>query len=230
TASGRSLRDGRAESRPGVHGAVDGTIFTAMRSCATIARRAPIDGGPTRKVRFTRRHAVKTGRAAAAGAALARPAAVLAQEIFDMPLITKPIPSTGERLPVIGIGTNAYGVESDEALAPLRDVLTRLPELGGKVIDTAHAYGRSEEVIGRLTEEIGHRDQLFLATKTPIRGDVSDPEAALAGAFERLRTDIIDLMQIHNLHGTDVLMPAFLAAKEAGRIHYIGMSTSTDDQ
>ena len=183
-----------------------------------------------RKVRFTRRDAVKTGIAAAAGAALARPAAVLAQDIFDKPLITKPIPSTGERLPVIGIGTNAYGVETDEELAPLREVLTRLPELGGKVIDTAHAYGRSEQVIGRLTDEIGNRDRLFLATKTPIRGDVSDPEAALAGAFERLRTDVIDLVQIHNLHGTDVLMPAFLAAKEAGRIRYIGMSTSTDDQ
>jgi len=182
------------------------------------------------QVRITRRDALKVGIAAAAGAAFARPAGALAQEIFDMPLITKPIPSTGERLPVIGIGTNAFGVESEEQLAPLRDVLARLPELGGKVVDTAHAYGRSEQVIGRLTEELGNRDRLFIATKTPIRGDVSDPEATLAKAFEALRTDVIDLMQIHNLHGTDVLMPALIAAKEAGRIRYIGMSTSTDDQ
>ncbi|MFS8609181.1 MAG: aldo/keto reductase, partial [Gammaproteobacteria bacterium] len=155
------------------------------------------------QVRITRRDALKVGIAAAAGAAFARPAGALAQEIFDMPLITKPIPSTGERLPVIGIGTNAFGVESEEQLAPLRDVLARLPELGGKVVDTAHAYGRSEQVIGRLTEELGNRDRLFIATKTPIRGDVSDPEATLAKAFETLRTDVIDLMQIHNLHGTD---------------------------
>ncbi len=183
-----------------------------------------------RNARLTRRDALKSGVAAAAGVILARPLAAIAQDLFELPLITKPIPSTGEALPVIGVGTNAYSVEGEEALAPIREVLERLPQLGGKVIDTARVYGRSEQVIGELVEAIGNRDRLFLATKTPIRGDVSDAEGTLAVSFEALRTDVIDLMQIHNLHGIPELMPAFERAKEAGRIRYIGISTSTDGQ
>lgn len=183
-----------------------------------------------RSARLNRRDAVKSGLAAAAGLAMARPLAVLAQDIFELPLITKPIPSTGEALPVIGVGTNAYSVQGEEALEPIREVLERLPQVGGKVIDTARVYGRSEQVIGELVEGLGNRDQLFFATKTPIGGDVSDAEATLAVSFRDLRTDVIDLMQIHNLHGVDTLMPAFERAKEDGRIRYIGMSTSTDNQ
>ena len=179
---------------------------------------------------FTRRQAVKSGAAAAAGLALAPVLGARAQQAAELPLITKPIPSTGERLPVIGIGTNAYDVETAAEKAPLRDVLERLPDLGGSVIDTARVYGRSEEVIGELVEDIGNRDELFLATKTPIRGDVSDTEAVLDVSFRNLRADTIDLMQVHNFNGIDVLIPAFERAREAGRIRYIGVSTSTDDQ
>lgn len=183
-----------------------------------------------RTARLTRRDAVRSGLAAATAAMLARPLAAIAQDVAALPLITKPIPSTGEPLPVIGVGTNAYDVEGEEAMAPIREVLERLPQVGGKVIDTARVYGRSERVIGQLVEELGNRDQVFVATKTPIRGDVSDPEATLEVSFRDLRTDVIDLMQIHNLHGIDVLMPAFERAKAEGRIRYIGVSTSTDDQ
>src|SRR5690606_5104199 len=183
-----------------------------------------------RNARLTRRDALKSGVAAAAGVILARPLAAIAQDLFELPLITKPIPSTGEALPVIGVGTNAYSVEGEEALAPSREVLERRPQLGGKVIDTARVYGRSVQVIGELVEAICNHDRLFLATKTPIRGDVSDAEGTLAVSFEALRTDVIDLMQIHNLHGIPELMPAFERAKEAGRIRYIGISTSTDGQ
>lgn len=180
--------------------------------------------------RITRRDAVGAGAAVAAGAALAPSLIARAQEETQMPLITKPIPSSGEQLPVIGVGTNAYGVESPEEKAGIRAVLARMPELGGTVVDTARVYGRSEEVIGELVEDIGHRDSLFLATKTPIRGDVSDTESVLDVSFRNLRTDRIDLLQVHNFNGIDVLIPAFERAKEAGRIRYIGVSTSTDDQ
>lgn len=182
-----------------------------------------------RSIRISRRSAVKAG-AAIAGASAAGPLSSLAQALFDLPRITKPIPSTGEELPVIGLGTNAYSAETEEEMAPLRDVLLRMPQLGGSVVDTARVYGRSEQVIGRIVEDLGNRDDLFIATKTPIRGDVSDAEAALEVSFRDLRTEVIDLMQIHNLHGTDDLMPVFERAKEAGRIRYIGMSTSTDRQ
>ncbi|MBN1237558.1 MAG: aldo/keto reductase [Gammaproteobacteria bacterium] len=177
---------------------------------------------------ITRRRAVVSG-AAAAGVALT-PWIARAQQAAELPLITKPIPSSGEPLPVIGVGTNAYGVETAEEMAELREVLARMPELGGKVVDTARVYGRSEEVIGELVEDIGNRDSLFLATKTPIRGDVSDTAAVLDVSFRNLRTERIDLMQVHNFNGLDVLIPAFERARDAGRIRYIGVSTSTDDQ
>jgi aryl-alcohol dehydrogenase-like predicted oxidoreductase len=81
------------------------------------------------------------------------------------PLITRAIPSTGEQLPVIGLGTNRYGVTAPDELAARREVLRRMTELGAQVIDTAPAYGRSEEVIGRLVSELKNRDRLWLATK-----------------------------------------------------------------
>src|SRR5215204_4409606 len=95
----------------------------------------------------TRRVALKSGAAAALGLALAHSRAA-AQS--SLPLITKSIPSTGERIPVIGLGTNAYSVNTPEQMAPLRAVLERMGQLGGSVIDTARAYGRSEAVIGEI--------------------------------------------------------------------------------
>ena len=144
--------------------------------------------------------------------------------------ITKPIPSSGEQLPVIGLGTNQYSVETEEEMAQLQKVLETMADQGGKVIDTARAYGRSEEVIGDLLQRMGNRDDFFISTKTSIRGDFGEPDAEVQAAFDRLKVDVIDLLLIHNLHGTKELMPALVRAKEAGRVRYIGMSTSTDDQ
>lgn len=175
----------------------------------------------------SRRDAMKTGAAAALGLAMSRVQPALAQG-GNLPLITKPIPSTGERLPVIGLGTNAYSVNTPEQMAPLRDVLRRMGELGGKVVDTARVYGRSEAVIGEILQDLGTRQQFFIATKTPAGGDFSNPQAVLDLSFESLRTDIIDLMQIHQMAGIEAMMPVFEKAKAAKRIRYVGMSTSSD--
>jgi aryl-alcohol dehydrogenase-like predicted oxidoreductase len=180
--------------------------------------------------RVSRRAAVKAGAAAAIGLAMGRPRVAGAQAAPGLSLITKPIPSTGERLPVIGLGTNAYSVNTPEQMAPLRDVLQRMPQLGGTVVDTARAYGRSEAVIGEILEGLGTRKQFFLATKTPIGGDFSNPEAVLDVSFKALRTDTIDLMQIHMMAGLEQMMPVFQKAKAAGRLRYIGISTSSDNQ
>jgi diketogulonate reductase-like aldo/keto reductase len=131
---------------------------------------------------------------------------------------------------VIGLGTNAYGANSAEQMAPLREVLERMPQVGGKVVDTARVYGRSEAVIGELVETLGNRRQLFLATKTPMFGDFSSPQAVLDVSFKALRTNVIDLMQIHMMAGLAEMMPAFEAAKKAGRLRYVGVSTSEDGQ
>jgi aryl-alcohol dehydrogenase-like predicted oxidoreductase len=178
----------------------------------------------------SRRVAVKTGAAAAVGFAVAAPRFAAAQSAPPLPLITKPVPSTGERLPVIGLGTNAYSVNTPDQMAPLRDVLARMPQLGGTVVDTARAYGRSEAVIGEILAGLGTRRQFFLATKTPIGGDFSNPQAVLDVSFNALRTDVIDLMQIHMMAGLEAMMPLLEKAKAAGRIRYIGISTSSDNQ
>jgi len=140
--------------------------------------------------------------------------------------VTKPIPSTGERLPVIGLGTNQYPVQSLEDMARFQEVLEKMMALGGSVVDTARVYGRAEVVIGELMQRIGQRDRFFIATKTPIAGKLRSPEIELQTSFDQLRVNVIDLMLIHNLHGLDQLMPAFIRAKQDRRIRYIGMSTS----
>ncbi len=176
---------------------------------------------------ISRRRVIQAG--VAAGVAMAAGPA-FAAAASQGALITKPIPSTGERLPVVGTGTNAYGVTAAEELAELKRVLTAMPGMGGTVIDTARVYGTSEEVIGKLLADIGNRDKFFLATKTPMSGDVSDGKAVLDVSFRQLQVSKLDLMQIHNLNGMDTLMPHIKEYKQAGKIRYTGMSTSTDNQ
>jgi aryl-alcohol dehydrogenase-like predicted oxidoreductase len=144
--------------------------------------------------------------------------------------ITKRIPRTRENLPVIGLGTNAYRAETPEEMAALRAVLRRMPDLGGTVIDTAPAYGRSEMVLGQLLMELGNRDRFFLATKVTAPGD--DPKAGaemLEESLRRLRTERVDLMQVHNLSGVDVLMPVLRDWKAAGKTRYLGITTSRSE-
>jgi aryl-alcohol dehydrogenase-like predicted oxidoreductase len=183
----------------------------------------PIRELPTRRD-FLRGCAATMAATALPGAALAdQPAAAAA-------LLTRPIPSTGERLPVVGLGTNAYSVTDAADIASRQAVVARLLELGAKVIDTARAYGDSELVIGRILAELKARDRVFLATKTPIDGPLEDPAAIVAETFRRLGTDTLDLLQIHNMHGADELMPTLRKLKEEKRVRYIGATTSRDEQ
>lgn len=144
--------------------------------------------------------------------------------------ITKAIPSTGEKLPVVGIGTNQYSVTAPEDLAARREVLRELPALGGKVVDTAWGYGDAELVIGKLVQELGNRERLFIATKTPPRGDLPAGTGVIDQALTRLQTSRIDLLQVHNFYGIDQLFPVLQEAKQAGKIRYIGVTTSTSEQ
>lgn len=167
---------------------------------------------------------------ALAGIGLSLGLSATAADTAALPQITKVIPKSGEKLPVIGLGTNAYGVADAAELGARREVLQRFPQLGAKVIDTARGYGESEVVIGRFLKELGNRDQVFLATKTPIRGPVAAGDGELDAAFQRLQTNKIDLMQIHNFHEIDALFPRLQEWKRAGKVRYIGVTTSTDSQ
>jgi aryl-alcohol dehydrogenase-like predicted oxidoreductase len=179
---------------------------------------------------LSRREALKLGIMAGAGIVASR-LPLNAWQQKQLPPITKPIPSSGEKIPVVRLGTNQYGAQTADELAPRRDVLKRFAELGGKVVDTAPAYGRSEEVIGQLLEELGTRKQLFLASKVTMNGDdLEGAKQMLENSFKVLKTDRIDLMQVHNLRGAEGLLPLLAEWKKSGRVRYIGITTSSDNQ
>lgn len=178
---------------------------------------------------ITRRTAIQLGL----GAAAALSCHSLPSSAETRRLVTRPIPSTGEKLPLVGIGTaRRFDVGTTEAeLAPLRDVLRELPKLGGRLVDTAPSYGNAEAVVGELVADLGNRDQLFLATK--VGAGRNGAEAGLSemrASLARLKTDRIDLLQIHNLAGVDAMLPILRQWKEEGRIRYLGISTSFDNQ
>lgn len=184
---------------------------------------------------LSRRDLVQRSLAAGLGLALTPVDRLLAQSAWGTPapaLILRKIPSSGESVPVIGIGTaRRYDVGTPEEKAPLLETLREFPKLGGKVIDTAPSYGQAESVTGELVEQLKLRDQLFLATKVSVRGtDVAPGVAQMEESFRKLRTDRIDLMQVWNLGGTDTLLPVLREMKAAKRIRYIGVTTSNESQ
>ena len=172
----------------------------------------------------TRRTFFQIGIAAAAGTSRV--------DAADKPsLVTRAIPSSGEKLPVIGLGTNRYGVTAAAELAARRDVLRRMPELGATVVDTAPAYGQSEEVIGQLLSELKTRDRMWLATKvTAPSGRAADGRKMLEASFRRLRTERIQLVQVHSLQGVPEMLPVLREQKAAHRLSYVGVTTSRDAQ
>lgn len=174
---------------------------------------------------LTRRDILRLGAGAAAGA-LAGPAQSAASAAE---LVTRAIPSSGERLPVVGIGTNRYRTGSQAELTPLRETLKTFVAGGGKVIDTAPMYGSSEVVLGQLIADLGIRKQLFLATKVYASGRTSGLEE-MNDSFKRLQTDRIDLIQVHNLSDTATQLAAMREGKQAGRYRYVGVTTSRDAQ
>ena len=133
-----------------------------------------------------------------------------------LPQVLKTIPSTGEKLPAVGLGTDQF---RDSERDNIRAEIQRLPQLGGSVIDTAAAYGDSEALIGEAVAALGIRDRLFLATKLTA-------EDSFDRSLARLKTQRIDLLQVHNLEGVEALMPVMQKWKQAGKIRYIGITTS----
>lgn len=145
-------------------------------------------------------------------------------------LIRKAIPASGELLPVIGLGTNRYGVdESAVARAPLQSALRHFHALGGTFIDTAPQYRSSEFVLGDLMAELGIRKDLFVATKTDKSG-ADDIAKQMQDSAGKLKTQDFDLMQVHNLVSWKAALPVLREWQQAGRIRYIGITTSRVSQ
>jgi aryl-alcohol dehydrogenase-like predicted oxidoreductase len=149
-------------------------------------------------------------------------------------LITRAIPASGERLPIIGLGSSATFSETarEEDLAAIRSVFRALVDNGGKVFDTAPGYGASEEVAGTVVNDLGFEDRVFWATKLNVAGffgGTADRDRALAQvetSFHRIGREPIDLIQVHNLSDIPGQLPILRELKEQGRVRYIG-TTST---
>lgn len=142
-------------------------------------------------------------------------------------LLTRPIPISGERLPLVGLGTNNYSPTTETERADRRAVLAALTAQGASVIDTAPAYRESEATLGSLMSEIGNRRRIFLATKvTAASGTRDEGVAMLEESMRRLRTDVLDLVQVHNLVGAEILLPMLREWQQRGRIRYVGITTS----
>jgi aryl-alcohol dehydrogenase-like predicted oxidoreductase len=141
--------------------------------------------------------------------------------------ILRAIPASKETLPVIGLGTwQTFDVGADAAREPLRRVLQRFVELGGRVVDSSPMYGRAESVVGDLAAELGLRDKLFIATKVWTSGR----EAGIAQVEEsvrRLRAGRLDLMQVHNLVDWRTHLRTLGEWKRAGRVRYVGVTHYT---
>lgn len=154
------------------------------------------------------------------------------------PLITRPIPSSGEQIPVIGLGSSATfrSVAEGEDVAGLAEVLKTLVEGGGSVFDTAPSYGASEEVAGRLAQELSLASKLFWATKVnvaPRGGGPADPagsRAQIEDSFGRAGTGTIDLIQVHNLGDVPVQLGILKELKAAKRVRYIGVTSTNKEQ
>jgi aryl-alcohol dehydrogenase-like predicted oxidoreductase len=174
---------------------------------------------------MTRRQASRLIGAGAAGLLL--PIGVTRAQAKGGPsvMLTRAIPSSGEKLPVIGLGTaRAFEVElTPENEKQLGDVLSLLAKLGAGAVDSSPMYGSAEQVVGDLVAKRGIRDRLFLATKVWTTGKQAGIDQ-MERSFARLRTKRIDLMQVHNLVDVTTQLATMRAWKAQGRFRYIGVT------
>jgi diketogulonate reductase-like aldo/keto reductase len=135
------------------------------------------------------------------------------------------IPSSGEMLPVVGLGTwQQFDVgSSEEARAPLKNVLRTMVDLGGSVVDSSPMYGRAERVVGALSAELGLTDEIFAATKVWTRGQ-EDGVDQMKASMEKMRHRPMDLMQVHNLVDWQAHLKTLRRWKEEGRVRYTGVT------
>ena len=182
---------------------------------------------------ITRRELLKYS--AVAGAAMSVPASLL-EALQGRRLITRAIPSSGETIPIIGLGSSATfsRVARSEDVSALREVMRALVDNGGTLFDTAPSYGASEEVTGGIVNELGVRDQVFWATKVNVAGrrggsaDAAAARAQIERSFERVQKPTIDLIQVHNLGDPPTQLAILKELKAQGRVRYIGITSTSE--
>jgi aryl-alcohol dehydrogenase-like predicted oxidoreductase len=178
------------------------------------------------------------GITAGAGAVLGLTPRLL-QALQQGQLIKRAIPSTGEMIPVIGLGSSATfsQVARSEEVTALKEVFQAMVSKGASVFDTAPGYGASEEVAGNIVNELGVANKMFWATKVNVAGrgsgGVADPAAArtqIEQSFARFKQPKIDLIQVHNLGDVKTQLGILRDLKKEGRVRYIGVTNTSDSQ
>ena len=155
-------------------------------------------------------------------------AEALARNAAAAELLMRAIPSTGEKLPVIGVGTwQTFDVGGDKAgRSALKEVLHVFAQSGARVVDSSPMYGSAESVAGDLIAELGVRDQLFIATKVWTSGR-DEGMRQMENSFRRLRVERMDLMQVHNLVDVATHQKTLIDMKTKGRVRYLGITHYT---
>jgi len=180
-------------------------------------------------MQISRRHFLKTTAGIGAAMLLPQNLATAQSEL----LLQKKIPSSGEMIPIIGLGTarRYEEVKTEAEKIPLRETILKFKEVGLKVIDSSPSYGTAEAVVGEIVDGLKIRDSLFLATKVSLR-EIGREQgiAQIEQSFKKLRTNKIDLIAVHNLRDTQVQLRTLREMKQAGRIRYVGITTSFDNQ
>jgi len=162
----------------------------------------------------------------------------LMEALVQGQLIQRAIPSTGEKIPVIGLGSSATfsSVARTEDVTALREVFKAMTDRGARVFDTAPSYGASEEVAGKLVNDMSIAGKMFWATKVNVAGrggGSADPAAAKAQieqSFARFKQPKIDLIQVHNMGDPATQLAVLQEYKKAGKLRYVGITTTSDSQ
>jgi diketogulonate reductase-like aldo/keto reductase len=139
-------------------------------------------------------------------------------------MLVRAIPSTGETIPAVGLGTwQAFDVDQPAQRGPQRAVLRRFVELGGRVVDSSPMYGAAEAAVGDLAVELGVRDELWIATKVWTTGRAAGV-AQMERSLQLLGGKRVDLLQIHNLVDWQTHLTTLRDWKAAGRTRYLGIT------
>jgi diketogulonate reductase-like aldo/keto reductase len=142
-------------------------------------------------------------------------------------MLTRPIPASGEALPVVGCGTWQTFDRAPGDRGPLAEVVRILFEAGGSVIDSSPMYGRSEDAVGDVLARLGSQDRAFLATKVWTRGKAAGI-AQMQASMRLLREPVIDVMQVHNLVDWRTHLDTLAGWKAEGRVRYVGVTHYTE--
>jgi aryl-alcohol dehydrogenase-like predicted oxidoreductase len=164
------------------------------------------------------------------GSAFAQGGPVYDPAITAKPVQTRPIPSSGEPLPIIGMGTAVvYEIETGDPKFPtLVDSVRAFLQGGGKLIDTSPTYGRAEPNLGEIFKRTGLRDKAFVATKISTSGEKAGIEQ-VGGSMRNLGTEHFELLQVHNIRDWKVQLKTIRRLKDEGKVKYVGITTSFEN-